>query len=69
MPHHSPEAGTGEVEKGERALEEMECGEVLPDISAPSWPCRRPDAKRSADASAMHTMPSRYAAMTIQSCC
>lgn len=36
---HPPEESLGEDEKGERAWDDMDCGEVLPDITAPSVAC------------------------------
>ena len=36
---HTPEDSRGEDEKGERAWEDIDCGEVLPDMTGPSVAC------------------------------
>lgn len=37
----TPDESLGEDEKGERAWEDMDCGDVLPDVTGPSVACTR----------------------------
>ena len=38
----TPEESRGEDERGDSAWEDMDRGEVLPDMTGPSWACMRP---------------------------
>ena len=38
----TPEESLGEDERGDSAWEDMDRGEVLPDMTGPSWACMRP---------------------------